>query len=85
MIVEKNYVMAQAELSRAAELAEGTGRVRLQLDTQVALARLYSAQHKSDAAQLHLNTAKMIAEAISNSLQSTGLEARIPFENIDVR
>ena len=77
MIVEDSYETAQAELSRAAVLAEETGRVRLQLDTQVAMVRLCDAQQKPDGAQHHLDKAQAIAEAISNNLQPSELEARI--------
>jgi len=77
MIIEKSYATAQVELSRATELAEEIGRVRLQLDTQVALARLSDTQHMPDAAQQYFETAQAIAEKISNSLQSSGLEAQI--------
>ena len=78
MMVEKDYAAALAELSRAAALVDEIGRVRLQLDAQAALARLLDAQHKPEAAQQHLDTARTIAEAISTSLQSSGLEARLP-------
>jgi len=77
MILEKSYATAQVELSRATELAEETGRVRLQLDTQVALARLSDTQHIPDAAQQYFETAQAIAQKISNSLQSSELELRI--------
>lgn len=77
MFVEKDYVAAQAELSRAAALAEDIGRVRLRMDTQAALARLLAAQGQRDAAQRHGATARAIAEAIEKSLESSGLEARL--------
>jgi tetratricopeptide (TPR) repeat protein/DNA-binding XRE family transcriptional regulator len=75
MFVEKAYVEAQAELSRAAALAEDIGRVRLQMDAQAALARLLAAQGQRDAAQLHDARAREIAGAIEKSLESSGLEA----------
>ena len=77
MFVEKDYVEAQAELSRAAALAEDIGRVRLQMDAQAALARLLAAQGQRDAAQRHGAKARAIAEAIEKSLESSGLEARL--------
>jgi tetratricopeptide (TPR) repeat protein/DNA-binding XRE family transcriptional regulator len=77
MFVEKDYVTARAELSRAAALAEDIGRVRLQMDAQAALARLLSAQGQHDAAQRHDARARAIAEAIGKSLESSGLEARL--------
>lgn len=75
MFVEKNYLAAQAELSRAAVLAEDIGRVRLQMDVQAALARLLTAQGQRDAAQHHGAKARAIADAIGKSLESSGLEA----------
>jgi tetratricopeptide (TPR) repeat protein/transcriptional regulator with XRE-family HTH domain len=75
---EKNYVGAQTELSRATAQAEAIGRVRLQMDTETALARLYAAQGRSDAAQRHNAKARVIAVAIEKSLESSGLEARLP-------
>jgi len=77
MFVEKDYAAAQAELSRAAALAEDIGRVRLQMDAQTALARLLAAQGQRDAAQRHDARARAIAEAIGKSLESSGLEARL--------
>jgi len=77
MLMEKDYVAAQAELSRAAALAEDIGRVRLQMDTQGALARLLAAQGERDAAERHGAKARAIAEAIEKSLESSGLEARL--------
>ena len=77
MFVEKAYVEAQAELSRAAALAEDIGRVRLQMDAQAALARLLVAQGQRDVAQRHGAKARAIAETIEKSLESSGLEARL--------
>ena len=77
MFVEKDYAAAQAELSRAASLAEDIGRVRLQMDAQAALARLLAAQGQRDAAQRHGASARAIADAIGRSLESSGLEARL--------
>lgn len=77
MLVEKDYLEAQAELSRAAALAEDIGRVRLQMDTLAALARLLAAQGQRDAAQRHGAKARAMAEAIEMSLESSGLEARL--------
>jgi tetratricopeptide (TPR) repeat protein len=77
MFVEKAYVAAQAELSRAAALAEDIGRVRLQMDAQAALARLLAAQGQSDVAQFHDARARAIAGAIEKSLESSGIEARL--------
>ena len=51
--------------------------MRLQMDAQAALARLYGAQGRSDAAQVHGAKARAIAEVIENSLVTSGLEARL--------
>ena len=77
LLAVKNYVEAQAELSRAAALADDIGRVRLRMDTQAALARLLAAQGQRDAAKRHGATARAIAGAIEKSLASSGLEARL--------
>ncbi len=77
LLVEKDYAAAQAELSRAAMLAEDVGRVRLQMDTQAALARLLGEQGQRDATQRHGATARAIAQAIEKSLESSALEARL--------
>lgn len=73
----KDYREAQAELSCAAALAEEVGRVRLQMDAQAALARMFAAQGQRDAAKRHGATACAIAEAIERSLESSGLDARL--------
>ena len=77
-LAEKAYAPAQAELLRAAELAEDIGRVRLRMEAQAGLARLFAAQGQRDAAQRHGAGARAIAEAIEKSLVSSGLEARLP-------
>ena len=77
-LAEKAYAPGQAELSRAAELAEDIGRVRLQMDAEAGLARLFTAQGQRDAAQRHGARARAIAEAIEKRLVSSGLEARLP-------
>jgi hypothetical protein len=77
LLAEKATAAAQAELSRAAALAEGIGRTRLQLDTEAALARLCADQGERDAAQRHEAKARAIAEAITASLGSSGLEGRL--------
>jgi tetratricopeptide (TPR) repeat protein/transcriptional regulator with XRE-family HTH domain len=77
LLAEKDYVAAQAELSRAAALAEEVGRVRLQMDTQDALARLFSAQGQRVAAKSHRAARCTIAEAIGKSLGPSGLESQI--------
>ncbi|MBU2478463.1 MAG: hypothetical protein KKA36_05180, partial [Gammaproteobacteria bacterium] len=77
LFVEANYEAAQAELSRAAELAEDVGRVRLQMDVQAALARTLATQGQRNAAQRLDTKAHAIAVAIEKSLESSGLEARL--------
>ena len=75
--MEKDYVAAQTELSRATALAEDIGRVRLQMDTRAALARLLAAQGQRDAAQRHGAKARVIAEAIEKSLESSGVHGKL--------
>ncbi|MGE5241488.1 MAG: ATP-binding protein [Bacteroidota bacterium] len=77
LLAKKDYTEAQAELSRAAALAEAVGRVRLQMDAEVALDRLFSAQRQREVGRVHGARAHAIAEAIGNSLESSGLEARL--------
>jgi len=77
LLAEQDYVAAQTELSGAAAIAEHVGRVRLQMDTQAALARLFSALGQHDTAQHHGREARAIAQTIEKSLESSGLEARL--------
>lgn len=77
MLAEKNFVEAKTELSPAAVIAEDIGRVRLQLDTQFALAHLFDAQAQYEAAQSHETKAREIAEGIKMSLLASGLEAEL--------
>lgn len=76
-LAEKSYPQAQAELSRAAALAEEIGRVRLAMDAEAGLARLFAAQGQPDTARHHDARARAIATAIEKSLASSGLEARL--------
>ncbi len=77
LLAEKDFALAHTELSRAAALAEEIGRVRLQMDVQVALARLFGAQGQSDTVQDHASNARTIARKIEMSLESSGLEAQL--------
>jgi tetratricopeptide (TPR) repeat protein len=77
LLAAESYCEAQAELSRAAELARDIGRVRLQMDVEAALARLHGAQGQRDAARRHGAKARAIADAIENSLVSSGLRAQL--------
>jgi tetratricopeptide (TPR) repeat protein/transcriptional regulator with XRE-family HTH domain len=79
MFMQKEYVMSQTELSHAATLAEAIGRVRLQMDTHTALARLCAVQGQDETAQFHATQASTIAEAIKHSLASSGLEAQFQY------
>ena len=73
---QKSHVEAQAELSRAAALAEDVGRVRLQMEAEAALARVLLVQGQRDAARRHGAKARAIAEGVEKSLVSSGLETR---------
>jgi tetratricopeptide (TPR) repeat protein/transcriptional regulator with XRE-family HTH domain len=76
-LAEKAYAQAQAGLSRAAALAEDVGRVRLGMDAEAGLARLFAAQGRREAAGRHGTAARVLAQAIEKSLVSSGLEARL--------
>ncbi|HCX34477.1 MAG TPA: hypothetical protein DHV08_13650, partial [Rhodocyclaceae bacterium] len=78
LLAENEHAAAQAELTRAAALAEDIGRVRLQMDVQRALARVLEAQGDRAAAQRRDAAARAIAQAIEQSLKSSGLDARLP-------
>ena len=77
LLAQKAYVEAEAELTRAAALAEDIGRVRLHRDAQAALARLCGVQGRKTAAQGHLGIAHALAQAIATSLESSELDARL--------
>lgn len=77
LFAEKAYAEAHAELSHAAALAEDIGRVRLQMDAEVALACLSGAQGQNKDAQRHRARAHAITQAIESSLMSSGLEAQL--------
>ena len=77
MFAEKDYTQSEEELSRAAEIAEDLGRVRLQWDLHNVLAGLCRAQGQRDSSQFHDDRALAIADAIEKSLESTGLVARL--------
>jgi len=77
LVARKDYEVAEEELSRAAELSEDIGRVRLQMDSQDALARLYKVQGQKAKAQQHASKARKIAEAIGLSLGITTLKAQL--------
>jgi len=74
LLVNKDYINAQSELSRAATIAQNVGRLRLQMDTQGALARLFTQQKQRDTAQQYEDNVHAIASAIEKSLESSGLD-----------
>ena len=77
MSAQNKHVEALAELSRAAELAEDIGRVRLLMDVHNALSRLQTFQGRRDDAVRHETRAHAIARAIENSLDASGLTAQL--------
>ena len=77
MFAEKDYTQSEEELSRAVEIAEDLGRVRLQWDLHNVLAGLCRVQGQRDSSQFHDDRALAIADAIEKSLESTGLVARL--------
>jgi len=74
---EKAYAPAQAALLRAAALADDIGRVRLQMDCQAALARLFAAQGQHGDARRHAERARATAQGIEASLDASGLDANL--------
>ena len=76
-LAQRDPGQARLELARAADLADGIGRVRLQMDAQAALARVSGALGEGDAARRHGARALAIAQAIEQSLDSSGLQARL--------
>jgi tetratricopeptide (TPR) repeat protein/transcriptional regulator with XRE-family HTH domain len=77
LLAEKAYLEAESELSRAAALAAEIGRVRLQMDAEDALARLFGAQSQRELAQRHAAKAREIGEAVKKSAASSELEPRL--------
>jgi tetratricopeptide (TPR) repeat protein len=77
LLAQKAYPEAEEELSRAASVTEGIGRVRLQMDVECAQARLCTARGQNDAAKHHAARSHAIAEAIEASLESSGLKAEL--------
>jgi hypothetical protein len=76
-LAQEACVEAEAELSRAAALAEEIGRVRLAMDAEAALARALGRLGRADAAREHGVKAHSIVEAIEKSLPGSGLEMRL--------
>jgi tetratricopeptide (TPR) repeat protein/transcriptional regulator with XRE-family HTH domain len=77
LLAEQACAPALVALSRAATLADTIGRVRLQMDCQAAMARLFAAQGQRSDAQRHADRARVMARAIESSLQASGLEASL--------
>ncbi|MEP6549277.1 MAG: AAA family ATPase [Gammaproteobacteria bacterium] len=77
LLAEAAHKEAHAELSRAAALAQGVGRVRLQLDVERALARVFVSSERPQEALLHQRKADEIREAIERSLDSSELVAQL--------
>ncbi len=76
-LAESDCAAAQAELARAATLAQAGGRLRLQRDVDAALARLSAAQGRTDAAQRHRERADRTTQAIADSLVGSDLDGRL--------
>ena len=74
---EQAYAPARAALLRAVALAYDSGRVRLQMDCQAALARLFAAQGRHGDAQRHAERAHATAQGIESGLDASGLEANL--------
>lgn len=76
MLADAAYAEAEMELLRAAMIAKEIGRVRLEMDVEAALDRLFQAQGNRDAAHLHATRTHAIARAIEQSLIGSGLEVQ---------
>jgi tetratricopeptide (TPR) repeat protein len=77
LLAEEAHAKAGEELSRAAALAGNIGRLRLEMDAEDALARVFGAQGERDAARRHAAKARAIADRIEQSLASSGLETQL--------
>lgn len=78
LLTDRAPAQALAELSAAASLARGIGRVRLQMDLELALGRAFSSLDEPHQAALHRRNAADIRRQIDASLDSSGLEAKWP-------
>jgi tetratricopeptide (TPR) repeat protein len=78
LLASKAYETAEAELQRAAEMAEDIGRVRLSWDAHAALARLYRAQGQDDLVARHDAAVREIVNRIADNLQDADLRAGLP-------
>ena len=76
----KAYAQAVDALQQAAVLAADVGRVRLQWDIELGLARLYREQNLSNPSQRHEEAAKLLAERINLDLK----ESELAFETVVV-
>jgi tetratricopeptide (TPR) repeat protein len=77
LLTERAHAPALAALARAAALADASGRVRLQMDVQATLARLFDAQGRHGDVQRHAERARTAALAIEAGLAAAGLEANL--------
>ncbi|HEY9052259.1 MAG TPA: hypothetical protein VIQ03_11980, partial [Gammaproteobacteria bacterium] len=75
LFVEKKYKEAQVEFSHAARLADDIGRVRLQLDINTSLAKLFGVQGQIDTAQQYADRANTLADAIRQNIETSELGA----------
>jgi tetratricopeptide (TPR) repeat protein len=77
LLAQDSKTEAHSELARAAELAQGVGRVRLSMDVELATARLLTSQGQLRAASVRERNAADIRAALQRSLISSGLQARL--------
>ncbi len=76
LLMDQAPAQALTELSAAAEQAESIGRVRLQMDLELALGRTFTSLDQPHEAALHRGNAAEIRRQIDASLDSSGLEAK---------
>ncbi|MEP6885624.1 MAG: AAA family ATPase [Gammaproteobacteria bacterium] len=76
-LAESAHAQAHAELSRALAQAQDIGRVRLEMDLELALSRLSASCERRHDAITHQRKVGDIRDAILRSLVHSGLEARL--------
>jgi tetratricopeptide (TPR) repeat protein/transcriptional regulator with XRE-family HTH domain len=77
LLAQDAHVDAEAELSRAAKLAQEIGCVRLAMDAEAALADVLLRLGRVDASRKHESMARAHAETIAKNVLGSGLEVRL--------
>jgi tetratricopeptide (TPR) repeat protein len=77
-LLEGALLPAHEELSVAADRADRIGRVRLQIDLQLALGRACAALGRDEAAQQHRAGARDLIRIVERGVAQAGLQAQLP-------